>query len=94
MPPYSEPQTSPAFYMWSPYNTSNVEEFNQVLGELMASLRSKATSGDWRRKFATGQANVSSFESIYALMQCTPDLSESSCSNCLERATNDIPVGK
>ena len=84
-------QTSPAFYMWNTENASNVEEFNQVLGELMASLRSKAASGDWRRKFATGQANVTSFETIYGLMQCTPDLSESSCSNCLEGATNDIP---
>ena len=88
-------QTSPTFYMWNTYNTSNtsnVEEFNQVLGELMTNLRSKAASGDWRRKFATGQANVTSFETIYGLMQCTPDLSESSCSNCLEGATNDIPT--
>ena len=32
-------QTSPDFYMWNSENASNVEEFNQVLGELMASLR-------------------------------------------------------
>ncbi|KAJ9690095.1 hypothetical protein PVL29_012646 [Vitis rotundifolia] len=85
-------QTSPAFYMWNMQNASNVEDFNQVLGNLMASLRSKAASGDSRRKFATGEANVTSFESIYGLMQCTPDLSESSCRNCLEGATNEIPT--
>ncbi|RVW87215.1 Cysteine-rich receptor-like protein kinase 10 [Vitis vinifera] len=35
--------------MWNLQNVSNVEDFNQVLGNLMASLRSKAASGDWRR---------------------------------------------
>ena len=85
-------QVSPYFYMRNSGNTSNVEGFNQALGNLMGSLRRKAASGDWRRKFATGQENVSSFESIYGLMQCTPDLSELYCSNCLEGATNEIPT--
>ncbi|KAJ9690111.1 hypothetical protein PVL29_012654 [Vitis rotundifolia] len=85
-------QSSPYLYMRNSKNASNVEDFNQVLGNLMASLRSKAASGDWRRKFATGEANVTSFQSIYGLMQCTPDLSELSCSNCLEGATNEIPT--
>ena len=84
-------QTLPSFYMWNAGNASNVEDFNQVLGNLMASLRSKAASGDWRHKFATGEANVSSFVTIYGLMQCTPDLPESSCRDCLEGATNEIP---
>ena len=85
-------QSSPYFYMRNSKNASDVEEFNQVLGNMMASLRSKAASGDWRRKFATEEANVTSFQSIYGLMQCTPDLSELSCSNCLEGATNEIPT--
>ena len=85
-------QSSPYFYMRNSKNASDVEEFNQVLGNMMASLRSKAASGDWRRKFATGEANVTSFQSIYGLMQCTPDLSELSCSNCLEGAINEIPT--
>ncbi|RVW86338.1 Cysteine-rich receptor-like protein kinase 26 [Vitis vinifera] len=89
---FGKAQTSPSFTMWNLQNVSNVEDFNQVLGNLMASLRSKAASGDWRRKFATEEANVTSFQSIYGLMQCTPDLSELSCSNCLEGAINEIPT--
>ena len=89
---FGKAQTSPTFTMWNLQNVSNVEDFNQVLGNLMASLRSKAASGDWRRKFATEEANVTSFQSIYGLMQCTPDLSELSCSNCLEGAINEIPT--
>lgn len=84
-------QVSPYFYMRNSGNASNQEEFN-MLGSLMNSLRSKAASGDWRRKFATGDANVTSFQRIYGLMQCTPDLSQLSCSNCLEGATNEIPT--
>ncbi|KAL6333586.1 hypothetical protein AAG906_028771 [Vitis piasezkii] len=89
---FGKAQTSPFFTMWNLQNVSNVEDFNQVLGNLMASLRSKAASGDWRRKFTTGEANVTSFQTIYGLMQCTPDLSELSCSNCLEGAINEIPT--
>ncbi|KAL5772975.1 hypothetical protein ACOSP7_012592 [Xanthoceras sorbifolium] len=45
----------------------------------------KASIGSSMLKFATQEANLSSFQKIYALMQCTPDLSQSDCHFCLRR---------
>ncbi|OMO76365.1 hypothetical protein CCACVL1_15717 [Corchorus capsularis] len=42
-------------------------------------LRTQAASGDSLRKFATGNANSSDSETIYASAQCTPDLSRVEC---------------
>ena len=42
-------------------NVSNGDEFNQVLGNLFANLKSKAASSDSRYKFVTGEVNVFEF---------------------------------
>ncbi|KAJ9690112.1 hypothetical protein PVL29_012655 [Vitis rotundifolia] len=88
---FSTEEDLPAFTMHNSNNFSNGDEFDQPLGNLFASLKSKAASGDSRYKFATAEVNVSSFQNIYALVQCTPDLSELSCSNCIEKAINGVP---
>ena len=88
---FSTKEDLPAFSMHNVNNVSNGDEFNEALGNLFASLKSKAASGDSRYKFATGEVNLSSFQNIYALVQCTPDLSQLSCSNCIEGAINGIP---
>ena len=84
---------SPKYYMWNVNNVTQVDEFNQVLGNLMRKLKEKAASSDSRRKFATDNAtdvNLN-FQTIYGLVQCTPDLSEQDCNNCLDGAISDIP---
>ncbi|TXG47186.1 hypothetical protein EZV62_026480 [Acer yangbiense] len=80
------------FYMWNPQNVTSVDQFNQVLRTLLEGLRSKAASGSSIRKFATGNASAPDFKILYALVQCTPDLSRDECSDCLIRNTGDIPV--
>ncbi|GAB4831020.1 hypothetical protein Ancab_005035 [Ancistrocladus abbreviatus] len=84
-------EESPSPILFNTGNVSDVEQFNQKLGGLLSSLQTIAASGDSRRKFATGEANVSNFEKTYALMQCTPDLSRQDCFNCLGSSINEIP---
>ncbi|TXG47158.1 hypothetical protein EZV62_026452 [Acer yangbiense] len=71
------------------YNTGNITsdltEFNQIWENLMDGLVKKASIGTSRLKFATKEANLTYFQRIYALMQCTPDLSQSDCDFCLRR---------
>ncbi|XP_021293809.1 putative receptor-like protein kinase At4g00960 isoform X2 [Herrania umbratica] len=57
---------------------SNITQFFQVWGELMEAVATKASMGSSRLKYATGVA-----DEIQALMQCTPDLSQSDCLTCL-----------
>ncbi|GAV65081.1 Pkinase domain-containing protein/Stress-antifung domain-containing protein [Cephalotus follicularis] len=71
------------------YNTGTISwdegGFYEIWSNLMDQLVAKASMGSSRLKYATGQANISFFQNIYAQMQCTPDLSQSDCDNCLRQ---------
>ncbi|KAL3741949.1 hypothetical protein ACJRO7_017430 [Eucalyptus globulus] len=83
---------SPSLYMWNRNNvTNNVDQFNQVLRNLIDSLRERAASGNSTRKFAVGNATTPNFLSLFGLVQCTPDLSQPQCDNCLVGAIGEIP---
>ncbi|MBA0778989.1 hypothetical protein Gotri_003274 [Gossypium trilobum] len=75
------------------YNTgSTADEYFQLrLGELLSDLRNKAASGGALLKYAAGNSSLRASERLYALVQCTPDLSEGDCNHCLDKAaTNGI----
>ncbi|KAK6932400.1 Gnk2-homologous domain [Dillenia turbinata] len=71
-------------------DTSNVNGFNQELGSLLNKLKNQAASGGSLRKYATGNASFGNFQTIYGLVQCTPDLTEIDCSNCVDSAKENI----
>ncbi|CAI9279809.1 unnamed protein product [Lactuca saligna] len=71
-------------------NVSDIQRFNSALRQLMNDLRSTAASGGRLRKFAGNNMTGPDFTTIYGLVQCTPDLSELQCSDCLEEAINLI----
>ncbi|XP_050147754.1 cysteine-rich receptor-like protein kinase 10 isoform X28 [Malus sylvestris] len=73
-------------------NTQNATEwnrFNQVLGESMNEVVTEAINT--ANKFATKQANISRFLSVYSLAQCTWDLSAVDCNRCLKLAVALLP---
>ncbi|KAH7569093.1 hypothetical protein JRO89_XS06G0104300 [Xanthoceras sorbifolium] len=78
-------KVTPRFAIASPQNLTIILNFqsNQSLMTLLNSLRSKAASGGSLRKFAAGNMLVSQNTRVYALVQCTPDLSQVNCTNCL-----------
>ncbi|GLT65399.1 hypothetical protein SLA2020_378350 [Shorea laevis] len=76
-----ESQPIRAFYNTG--NVSDVEGFNQVLRPLLDKLRNRAASGNSTRKFAAESAAAPDFQTIYALVECTPDLDQLDCNNCL-----------
>ncbi|KAK2404988.1 putative receptor protein kinase [Trifolium repens] len=73
---------------------TEVNQYNRALGNLMKKLKEKAaSSNDSRVKYATGnETDVNlNFETIYGLVQCTPDLSSQDCMDCLNGAISEIP---
>ncbi|XP_028221461.1 cysteine-rich repeat secretory protein 38-like [Glycine soja] len=85
-------ETSPTLYMWNSTNATDVDQFNQVLQNLMRTLTERAASGDSRRKYAEGSSSAPNFQTIHGLVQCTPDLSQQDCKQCLDRvAISQIP---
>ncbi|XP_029126511.1 cysteine-rich receptor-like protein kinase 10 isoform X2 [Cajanus cajan] len=85
-------ETGPALFLWNVENATNIEQFNQVLGNLLKNLTARAASGDSRHKYATQDTTAANFQAIYSLLQCTPDLSSLDCNNCLTGAITDIPT--
>ncbi|EXB38211.1 Cysteine-rich receptor-like protein kinase 29 [Morus notabilis] len=86
-------ETSLKVYLWNTQNvSSNVDEFFSDLRTLLDGLKNRAASGSSLRKFATGNASAPDFQTLYALVQCTPDLSKQDCNNCLDDAFDDIPT--
>lgn len=73
-------------YFWNVQNATNKDQFNEALRPLLGNLTAGATTGDSLRKFASGNTTGPDLTKIYGLMQCTPDLSELKCSECLESA--------
>ncbi|KAL4625180.1 hypothetical protein ACB092_05G006100 [Castanea dentata] len=73
-------------------DTTKQEQFNRLVNTTMTDLASRAsnvTAG--ANKFGVNQVNISKFQTLYSLVQCTPDLSNTDCNNCLQAAINLLP---
>lgn len=76
-------------------NTQNITEsqlsrFNESLAALLIDVTVKAASSSI--KFATEKANFTVFQTIYSLVQCTPDLTNLDSESCLRQTINWLPL--
>ncbi|KAK2398466.1 putative receptor protein kinase [Trifolium repens] len=85
-------ETGPAYYANNMLNASDLNEFNQLVRNLLDNLTNKASSGDSRLKYAADSTRSPNDQTIYGLVQCTPDLSESDCNSCLVQSISRIPI--
>ncbi|BFG27557.1 hypothetical protein CerSpe_138310 [Prunus speciosa] len=69
---------------------NNPQPFQPVLDYLLHNLSDRAASVNSPQKFAAGRATVPGAETIYALVQCTPDIDKQNCSNCLKDSILEI----
>ncbi|KAK8481943.1 hypothetical protein V6N11_024164 [Hibiscus sabdariffa] len=67
--------------------------FNQLLSSVMNSLMNRVAYDDQSgKRFATGEANFTRLQTLYSLVQCTPDLTDALCFRCLQSAIASIPM--
>ncbi|CAL8164034.1 unnamed protein product [Prunus armeniaca] len=89
---YGAMETVPNLQWYNVQNVfSDVDGFFQELRTLLEDLRGQAAGNGSLRKFAIGTATAPNFQTIYGLAQCTPDLTEQVCSDCLGSSLADIP---
>ncbi|XP_059661356.1 cysteine-rich receptor-like protein kinase 25 isoform X1 [Cornus florida] len=89
---FSSADTSVAVYMINPQNVTEPTRFREALGNIMDQLATWAVSGRGSAKnFAGTETNYSSFQKLYGLVQCTPDLSSDVCNICLREAIGRFP---
>lgn len=73
--------------------TTDRAQFTKVRAQLFSKLLDNATNATSSPPFfAAGEAVVSPKLSVFALLQCTRDLSIVDCSKCLEEITDYIPI--
>jgi hypothetical protein len=70
----------------------NPVHFDQVLTYLMNNISSEAAFDPLKRMFATGEIKFSRKETFYGLVQCTRDISDTSCDSCLVGALGDLHI--
>ncbi|KAF7840691.1 Cysteine-rich receptor-like protein kinase 25 [Senna tora] len=89
---FSTFDTRPRLGLLMTSNVSDQEGFIQLLAKSLIDVVSEAIKARpvGTKNFGTKEANISGFESLYSLAQCTPDLSSEDCDRCLRILIGDI----
>ncbi|KAK3195322.1 hypothetical protein Dsin_026632 [Dipteronia sinensis] len=86
---FSTSDENPGIIMWNLSNVTEPARFNQLLGSVINLAATQAENSPER--FATGKGNFTAFQTLYCLVQCTPDLSTTDCNRCLRIAIANMP---
>ncbi|XP_040370666.1 cysteine-rich receptor-like protein kinase 26 [Rosa chinensis] len=94
---YGVMESKPALISYNLQNVSSsldaVEDFNQRFTTLLDGLTTEAAARGDELKFAFGNVNASKInKTIYAMAQCTPDLTEKDCKSCLDDAVGQLKI--
>ncbi|XP_051121543.1 cysteine-rich receptor-like protein kinase 10 [Andrographis paniculata] len=84
------PATFPSFWAWNWENATSLDQFRGVVRALLNELRDQAAAGGAVRKVAGGVRPGPDSQTVYALVQCTPDITAVECSTCLRGAAEDL----
>ncbi|CAN4092103.1 unnamed protein product [Withania somnifera] len=86
--------TTTSYTFVNKQRVSEPQRFLSVLGNVMdALLATVAANGNGNNlsRFATKEANFTESQRVYTFAQCIPDISNSSCDNCLRTAIRNLP---
>ncbi|KAF8030080.1 hypothetical protein BT93_E2489 [Corymbia citriodora subsp. variegata] len=81
--------TKPSYLASTTDNVSSPDAYDAAMRKLLNVLLAEAARGGSLRKYASGNELVGP-DMIYALVQCTPDLTEQQCSDCLVIGVQEI----
>ncbi|KAK7391016.1 hypothetical protein VNO78_19294 [Psophocarpus tetragonolobus] len=88
---FSTVDTTPRVGLLNTANISNQESFMRLLFDTMNETADEAVSApNGAEKYATNEANISGFQTLYCLVQCTQDLSPQGCRTCLSVAIGQL----
>ncbi|XVF27792.1 hypothetical protein REPUB_Repub14bG0139500 [Reevesia pubescens] len=87
---YGQLENDPHTCVFNTENASNPDQFNQALSELLDNLSNEAAAGGPLRKYAAGNSSAGNLQTVYAMVQCTPDLDQQNCTACLDFARQEL----
>ncbi|XP_010241766.1 PREDICTED: cysteine-rich repeat secretory protein 55-like [Nelumbo nucifera] len=86
-----EVDTAFGIFYWNVENVTDPETFDKDLGALMDQVREQALVPK-NGGLGKGKTKLTPFVTLYALVQCTRDLSQLPCAQCLAIAVGNFPV--
>ncbi|KAI4354190.1 hypothetical protein L6164_003082 [Bauhinia variegata] len=86
-----EVDTSFGIFYFNVENVTDPEDFNKKLGALMGEIREEAIVAN-NKGLGKGKSELTPFVTLYALVQCTRDLPELGCAQCLAIAVSNFPT--
>ncbi|XP_073145434.1 cysteine-rich repeat secretory protein 55-like [Henckelia pumila] len=89
---FGQVDTSYAVFYWNVANVTDPAVFNKKLGALVDKMESEAVKLPGSKGLGKAKTEVSPFETLYGLVQCTRDLSPINCSQCLANAIGNFPI--
>ncbi|KAL3740588.1 hypothetical protein ACJRO7_021808 [Eucalyptus globulus] len=90
---FSVMEVTPSFTLLNLWNISERARFRQALGKSIRDIAYRASGSASGKKFAEAEMKFTSSQTLYMMVQCTPDLMEWECNRCLLSAI-DILEGK
>ncbi|KAF8030107.1 hypothetical protein BT93_E2515 [Corymbia citriodora subsp. variegata] len=89
-PLYGVKQTFPTLKLYRDGNIQmDLDQFDRIWRNLTEVLAAKASMGTSELKFAAGSTMLPNLQTVFALLQCSPDLSRVDCYSCLGECIND-----
>jgi hypothetical protein len=77
-----------------PTTTQNVVEldrFNTLLSTTMKSLATKTANSQSDKKFAAEAVKFTNSQTLYCMVQCSPEMNADLCMSCLQSAIGSLP---
>lgn len=89
---YGVLKETPAFYLYNLEDAADLQGFSQVVQGLLAELTEEAGLGDSKLKFSAGNVSYEDgdYKYVYGMVQCTPDMSQPQCVDCLQAAAGAV----
>ncbi|KAM3701783.1 hypothetical protein ACJW30_05G200600 [Castanea mollissima] len=88
---FSVVEEQPTKFLWNVLDITEPDRFLKLAQTTLSDLvplAANASSG--AKKFATKEVNFTVLQTMYSLVQCTPDLSSFDCNRCLQEAISNV----
>ncbi|KAI6686901.1 hypothetical protein NL676_032814 [Syzygium grande] len=92
-PIFSSMERLPNLISYSSGNVTDKTRFRDLVGQTLNDAATRASAGGSAKKVAVAEAKFTSSQMLYALAQCTPDLTASDCVTCLQMGIANLPEG-
>jgi hypothetical protein len=86
-------EEEPSKYLWNVRDITDPDCFRKLVeATLNDSVHLAANASSGAKKFAVKEVSFTELQTLYSLVQCTPDISSSDCNMCLRRAMANLPM--